>query len=430
MVGIAGILTPIHTFLTRNRLRQMLEEGVDPASIWIDDNNNTGFSHQQSYLHYTICFDGDIYNAPSLRMFLESKGYHFPDMSNAIIVMAAYDFWKEKCMEELRGAFAFALYNSKEQSLLLTRDRLGEKPLFYYGDFRERGRFVQLIFASNMQSLWNIGAPQVLDPTMVLNYLTLGYTTNPNKKMATFYSDILALPPGNFLKIFPKEGKTQMRNWYRPNIQKNEALTDEEAVNGFGSILSQSLSDCTNNLEESSLSFISNIINNSNSSSSIYENDALSMFDPFCKTMEEPVANISVIQQFAHASDIAQQNNEILLSEIGFNEIFGRKNNYQLAYLQYLIRNNYKLFQKEKKLFRQNGNLDNWKISHYWQAFSPKKTAQQKQNELIKQQNNFPFLNEDFLLRYQNIDMLRQPETHQPEDAMYFDIFTLGLEEQ
>lgn len=446
MAFIAGIFTPISSFLTKDRLQKMNDFGKNPLeNLWIDESNSVGFSCVYSqYLHYMIAFDGAIYNAESIRKELTSLGYQFPHTEDAILVMAAYDYWKEKCMEHFEGAFAFAIYNSKDESIILTRDRLGEKQLFYYGDFRERGRFVQLMFASNINALWKIGAPKNLDPTMLLNYLTLGYTGNPNKKMTTFYSDILSLPPGNYLKIFPKEGRTQMRNWYRPNIQSIENITDQEATDRFDELLHTSISQTINDSDRFGICSDENIENsvlNNTISKKINHivrispkenefNDIFSLFENLCSAQEEPFYNIDIFFQYITLQNANQQGVDTILSTIGANEIFGGKRDYVVYYLQYLLKDNYKLFLQEKKAFQQNGFLDNWKIKNYFNAFTAKKTAKSAQENLVKKQNSFPFINEDFLMRYQNEDSLRQPEIHRPEDAMFFDAFTLGLETQ
>ncbi len=199
MYGIAGIISPHTSFVTKERLQAMHDmlPNADNTSIWINIELNAGLVFPNTniannqYLHYTISLDGEIYNYKKLQTELETLGYTFPIQNDEIIVIAAFDRWKEKCMEHLDGAFVFSIYDSLEESIYLVRDRLGEKQLYYYAHFQERGRFVQLLFASEMKVLWHAGAPKNLDGTMMLNYLTLGYTSNPNKKMATFYSDIL-----------------------------------------------------------------------------------------------------------------------------------------------------------------------------------------------------------------------------------------------
>lgn len=469
MYGIAGIISPYTNFITRERLRTMAQPTTNDN--WINDCTNTGFVLPKpntipicfQYLHYTIVLDGEIYNRQELRSELESKGYHFPTQHDEVLIAAAFDYWKEQCWPYLDGVFALALHDGKNNEVFIVRDRIGEKPLYYYADFRERGRFVQLMFASNMQSLWHVNAPKNRDATMLLNYITLGYTQHPNKKMATFYSDILSLPAGHYLKIISEQGRTQMRCWYRPNLVKQENISEAEALTQLDTLIDNTLFQ---QLESSSpIGLLWE--NDLNSAYVLAKANALTekysfaittfsfgkQIDPtiakqldlslttnqikdaedyteFLHIQDEPTADIDAFLQYKRCQLAQENGTKILLEALGADIIFGGHLRYMNTYLQYQARNNYRIFLKEKRLSESNGFIGNKNILHYLNVFSPGKIAKNKQNELHKQQNNFPFLNKDFLLRYQNEDILRQPEIHQPEDGMYFDMFTIGLDKQ
>ena len=100
--------------------------------------------------------------------FLQNKGYRFSSQSDTEVILAAYDFWKEKCLQQFDGMFAFAIWDEKEEQLFAARDRFGEKPFYYYEDEEH------FIFASEMKALWAIGIEKKIDNKMLLNYLTLG----------------------------------------------------------------------------------------------------------------------------------------------------------------------------------------------------------------------------------------------------------------
>lgn len=449
MAGIAGILTPYPAFLTKERMQRMVEKNIGSPSnseIWMDDDKRIGFKTASQYLHYTIQFSGELYNSYSLLNELKSLGYNFTSIDDAIIVMAAYDYWKEACMSHLEGPFVFALYNSNDCSVLLTRDRIGEKSLFYYGEFRERGRFVQLLFASDKQSLWRADAPCSLDATMVLNYLTLGYTRHPNKKMATFYSDILSLPPGNYLKIFPKDGRTQMRTWYRPILSPIETMKEEETIDQFANIFEHSLHQtisskstyCLNNTSDTANLFLSSFLpkkgiepfllrTESSSSVDTFPSEQNTDLDNFLNIMEEPVADIQCYMDYKSIQEQQLIGSSIILSTMSEEEILGRKSNYILYFLQYLFKHNFSNFLEEKKLFEKNNLLYGWKWLNVFPNLSLEKRALKLQRKKLKKQSDFPYINQEFLLRYQLEDSLRQPEIHRPEDAMFYHIFTLGM---
>ena len=85
-----------------------------------------------SYEHLTLVFNGEIYNFAELRLELESQGHLFQTKSDTEVLLTAYAEWDVGCLERLNGMFAFALYDSFQQKILLARDCAREKPLFYY----------------------------------------------------------------------------------------------------------------------------------------------------------------------------------------------------------------------------------------------------------------------------------------------------------
>jgi asparagine synthase (glutamine-hydrolysing) len=247
MCGIAGIISPDHSRIQQHRLQNMANvlehRGPDGEGFWINTQQTIGFAHRRlaiidlsdaanqplHYLHYTIIFNGEIYNYKELKETLQQKGYHFKTSSDTEIIPAAFDNWGINCLDHFDGMFAFALWNENQKQLILARDRFGEKPLYYHADYAQRGRFQQFIFASEMKALWAVGVPKHLEGTLMLNYLTLGYVQNPIKKTATFYSNILSLPAGHYLTVTPSEGSVQMKRWYKFETMVSEVLGSSSA---------------------------------------------------------------------------------------------------------------------------------------------------------------------------------------------------------
>src|SRR5688572_10945038 len=108
-----------------------------PSSITLNDGSL-----------YTITHNGEIYNYVEIRERLQKEGYAFHTQSDTEVILAAYDFWKEECIDHFDGMFAFAIWNEKEKELFAARDRFGEKPFYYYIN-NDR-----LVFASEMKALW------------------------------------------------------------------------------------------------------------------------------------------------------------------------------------------------------------------------------------------------------------------------------------
>ena len=97
---------------------------------------------------YSMVYNGEIYNYIELKKELKKSGYHFNSTSDSEVILAAYDLYKENCLQYFDGMFAFAIWDEKEQTLFAARDRFGEKPFYYYYN---KDLFA---FASEMKALW------------------------------------------------------------------------------------------------------------------------------------------------------------------------------------------------------------------------------------------------------------------------------------
>jgi len=118
--------------------------------------------------------NGEIYNFVELRKQLESRGHRFSSGSDCETIVHLYEEYGVDCVQHLRGMFAFALWDERKRSLLIARDRMGEKPLYLYQD---QGR---LIFASEMKALLRSGiVPFELDPEAINLYFHYQYVPEP-----------------------------------------------------------------------------------------------------------------------------------------------------------------------------------------------------------------------------------------------------------
>jgi asparagine synthase (glutamine-hydrolysing) len=141
-----------------------------------------------------VALNGEIYNYRDLRALLEGKGHGFKTRSDTETIVHAYEEWGDSCVERLRGMFAFALWDRPRRRLLLARDRIGKKPL-YYAALGKR-----LIFASEIKALLAFpGLGRALDLEAVSDYLSLLYV--PRDK--TIFRCIRKLLPGHFLVADP-----------------------------------------------------------------------------------------------------------------------------------------------------------------------------------------------------------------------------------
>lgn len=138
-----------------------------------------------------LVFNGEIFNFRELRRELEARGRRFYSQGDTEVLLAAYSEWGERCLERLRGMFAFALWDPARQMLLLARDRLGIKPLYYAS---LPGRFV---FGSELRTVLASGlVARELDPTGLDSFLKFGAVQEP----VTMVRGVRLLPAGSLLR--------------------------------------------------------------------------------------------------------------------------------------------------------------------------------------------------------------------------------------
>jgi asparagine synthase (glutamine-hydrolysing) len=139
-----------------------------------------------------IVFNGEIYNHRELRRELVARGHRFTTATDTEVILHLYEERGERCVEELRGMFAFAIWDSRRRRLVLARDRFGQKPLFYCFDGR------RLLFASEVKSiLAALPEPPGLDLKALDEYLTLRFIPSPR----TMFEGISKLPPAHVLVL-------------------------------------------------------------------------------------------------------------------------------------------------------------------------------------------------------------------------------------
>ena len=176
-----------------------------------------------------VVFNGEIYNYRELRALLECKGHTFKTHSDTETIVHAYEEWDVAGVERLRGMFAFALWDRRRQRLLLARDRLGKKPL-YYATVGER-----LIFASEIKALLAFpGLDRGLDLEAVSDYFSLLYI--PREK--TIFQRVRKVLPGHYV-VADRTGTIARPYWdvhFAP-----EPTNESQAAEGVAELLSESV---------------------------------------------------------------------------------------------------------------------------------------------------------------------------------------------
>jgi len=173
-----------------------------------------------------VVFNGEIYNYRELREELESCGHQFYTSSDTESIVHAYEQWGDDAFRRLRGMFGIALWDGPNRTLLLARDRAGQKPLHYV----ERGG--RLFFGSEIKSLIAAGAVEPrLDLAALDHYLAFLYTPRD----ASIFENVRKLPPGHFLKW--KDGRADVHRYWQVSAEESFRGSEEEAVEGLTRVL-------------------------------------------------------------------------------------------------------------------------------------------------------------------------------------------------
>ncbi|HEY4502306.1 MAG TPA: asparagine synthase (glutamine-hydrolyzing) [Candidatus Paceibacterota bacterium] len=163
-----------------------------------------------------VVFNGEIYNFKELRQDLENLGYIFVGHSDTEVIVNLYDYYKEACFEKLNGMFAIALYDFVEHKLVLVRDRMGKKPL-YWAQFEGT-----LLFGSELKALLEHSLfKKEIDLSSLNKYLYYQYVPTPN----TIFKNVYKLEPATYL-IYT-HGKIVKRRFWNANFNTRDRSFNE-----------------------------------------------------------------------------------------------------------------------------------------------------------------------------------------------------------
>ncbi len=165
-----------------------------------------------------IVFNGEIYNFPELRDDLLKRGHRFKTVSDTETIVHAYEEWGADCVTRLNGMFAFALWDMQRRSLLLARDRIGKKPLYYAHDQR------RLVFGSELKPLLQAGVEQRVNLDSLYHYLTLQYVPGPD----VIFAGVHKLPPAHLLVW--TAGEIVLRPYWRIDYRPKLRLSHQEWI--------------------------------------------------------------------------------------------------------------------------------------------------------------------------------------------------------
>ncbi|MBA3634387.1 MAG: asparagine synthase (glutamine-hydrolyzing), partial [Acidobacteria bacterium] len=236
MCGIVGIASANSGRIDRETLQKMnraiLHRGPDDDGFYL--NKNVGLAmrrlsiidvaHGKQPMNNEdktawIVFNGEIYNFQELRKDLQNEGNKFYTNSDTEVILHLYDKYGVDCVQHLRGMFAFAIWDEREKSLFIARDRVGKKPLLYA--HQPNG---DLIFGSEFRAL--LAHPEIsreIDNQAIHHYLSYLCVPAP----LTAYKQIRKLEPAHWLRW--KNGQIETRRYWSPDFHRKIKITEQEA---------------------------------------------------------------------------------------------------------------------------------------------------------------------------------------------------------
>lgn len=233
MCGIAGKLSPrgVDAQVVRSMCVAIEHRGPDSHGLFSDTGVVLGIQRLRVIDIATgdqpisneddsvvIVFNGEIYNHVELRAGLEARGHRFSTRSDTEVIVHLYEERGDDCVDALRGMFAFALWDRRRRRLLLARDRVGKKPLFYAirGD--------TLWFASELNALLQDDAIERKPNCRALDtFLRYLYVPDPE----TAFEGVFKLPPAHTLAW--QEGHAEIRRYWKLSYRSGSIASAEEA---------------------------------------------------------------------------------------------------------------------------------------------------------------------------------------------------------
>ena len=326
-----------------------------------DDASQPMLSEDENFV---ISFNGEIYNYRELKEKLKLKGAHFKTTSDTEVILRGFEIMGDGIFELLNGMFAIAIYNKKQNQLVLARDRFGIKPLYYYKDEK------QLFFASESGALLEYPIPRKLNYNALSNYFRFNYIPGDESMI----EGVSQVSPGNFIII--DDSGVRMHQYYKINSTAIK-IDYKDAINHIHKLLDKSVSDrlvadvpvasfLSGGLDSSIISMLaskhhpgiqtysagfseypyfdeskygkmfSEQINTTHHSFDLSENKIIGSIEGILNGFSEPFADTSAIA-YSLLSKKTSEQVKVVLSGDGADEVFG---GYRKHKAEWLIQNN------------------------------------------------------------------------------------------
>ena len=489
MCGIAGIIQATPSRYNKVHLEKMTaalaHRGPDGEGSWQNDPGTVLLGHRrlsiidltaagQQPLHYldryTIIHNGEIYNYVELKEALLKKGYVFRSQTDTEVIAAAYDCWKNDCVTHFDGMFAFAIWDEKEKELFAARDRFGEKPFFYTWDPQER----IFCFASEMKGLWAAGIRRSPNLNLLFNFITIGYTDNPENAAETFDNLVQKLTPAHWLKISFNNAPpfTIEKYWViDPGVQ-DKHISDKDAIARFDELFHHSIkkrlrsdvaigTSLSGGLDSSSVAAISHAFVSPQQSHkcftagfegfekdesayskqvaaqfglaqmlvNITAKDFLQDWEKLCYHQEEPFGSAGAYAQYK-VFELAKQNGvKVLLDGQGADETLAGYHKYYKWYWQELFRRRRLFSSKELKAAKALGVKESFNFKNMIAAWFPGFASVVVERQYLLKAIRHEDLSKEFVQQHSKEAYYMPPEHFTLNGVLHFNTQVHGLEE-
>lgn len=234
MCGICGVVGEADEQIIKSMLARIAHRGPDDEGVYVTETSTqdrVGLGHRRLSIidlspaghepmpdasgRIWLIFNGEIYNFKELRRELENQGHRFKSNTDSEVIIYAYLEWGRECLARFNGMFAFAIWDSRDESLFLARDRLGIKPLYY--STTPAG----FAFASEIKALLAIpGMERSPDLGALDQFMSFLWTPDPK----TAFRGVWKLPPGHYLVY--RNGRFEVSEYWDLKFEEDNSISE------------------------------------------------------------------------------------------------------------------------------------------------------------------------------------------------------------
>jgi asparagine synthase (glutamine-hydrolysing) len=483
MCGIAGIVSTNPSLVSKQRILEGISSlhhrGPEGDGLFMD--TNIVLAHKrlciidlsqeaaQPFVYqnrFQLVYNGELYNYRELRNELIKKGFSFRTASDTEVIVAAYAAYGRNCLQHFDGMFAFAIWDTQEEKLFAARDRMGEKPFFYYYDGE------QFIFASEIKAFWKMNIRKEVNPSMLYNFLSIGYTANPSDPQETFFENIHKLPAAHFLEFSFSEKELSIERYWQVEVNTDHNITEQQAVDKFMQLMHSSVqmrmrsdvpvgTSLSGGLDSSTIvalcneargepyshkcftatfegfekdesrfaSMVANKFGLEHFTTTIEAGEVPDLMEKIVIGNDEPVSTSSPLAQYKVYGLAASNGVKVVLDGQGADEILAGYHKYFRWYWMELYRQKKLGISGEIQAARKIGIDQDFGWGRRLAAGFPDLAGALWQSRQSKLASKNEMFNPDFAFRHKRDLYYSLPATNDLNGALYFNSFVIGLEE-